>query len=44
MERLANELATQLLKENGVNKIVISIDKPDAFSSGIAGIRLEKEI
>jgi dihydroneopterin aldolase len=41
MERLAQELVSQILKDGRVQKLVVSIDKPDAFSSGVPGIRLE---
>ena len=43
MERLAQEVADQILKDGRVEKLVVSIDKPDAFSSGVPGIRLEAD-
>jgi dihydroneopterin aldolase len=43
MERLAMEIAAQILKDKRVAKTVVIIDKIDAFESGIPGVRLEVE-
>ena len=41
IERLAQEVADTILKDERVAGVVISIDKLDAFDSGVPGIRLE---
>jgi FolB domain-containing protein len=41
VERLAREIATQILLDKRVRKLVLSVDKPDAFKTGVPGIRLE---
>jgi dihydroneopterin aldolase len=41
MERLAMEIAAKILEDKRVSRIVVTIDKMDAFESGIPGIRLE---
>lgn len=41
VERLAQEIADQLLQDKRIQKLRISIDKLDAFSSGIPGVRLD---
>jgi dihydroneopterin aldolase len=40
MERLAQVVAEALLKHQGVEKVHITIDKVDAFESGIPGVQL----
>ncbi len=41
LEKLADQLAGQILADHRIQKMVLSIDKPDAFKSGVPGIRLE---
>jgi dihydroneopterin aldolase len=41
MERLAMELATRMLADKRVDKAVVTIDKLDAFKTGVPGVRLE---
>ncbi len=41
MERLAMEIAAKMLGDKHVAKAVVTIDKIDAFESGIPGVRLE---
>jgi len=41
VERLAQAIADQILADTRVEKLIVSIDKLDAFASGIPGIRLE---
>jgi FolB domain-containing protein len=41
MERLAQELTDQIMTDERVEKLILSIDKLDAFPSGIPGIKLE---
>ncbi len=41
VERLAQALADQILADGRVEKLVLSVDKLDAFPSGIPGIRIE---
>lgn len=43
MERLAMEIAAQMLRDERVSKAVVTIDKIDAFESGVPGVRLELE-
>ena len=41
IERLAKEIADQLLTNKKIEKVVVAIDKLDAFPGGVPGIRLE---
>lgn len=41
IERLAQEIASQILVDKRVSKVVVSVDKLDAFENGIPGIKLE---
>jgi dihydroneopterin aldolase len=41
MERLAMEIANKLLAGRGVAGAVVTIDKLDAFETGVPGVRLE---
>jgi dihydroneopterin aldolase len=41
VERLAGEIAAQILLEKRVRKLVLSVDKPDAFKTGVPGVRIE---
>lgn len=41
MERLAMEIAAKTLEDKRVAKVVVTIDKIDAFESGVPGVRLE---
>lgn len=41
MERLAMEIAARMLSDKRVAKAVVTIDKIDAFESGVPGVRLE---
>ncbi len=41
IERLAMEVAASVLKDKRVSRAVVTIDKIDAFESGIPGVRLE---
>ena len=40
MERLAQVIAEAMLKHRGVSEVSVTIDKIDAFESGIPGIKL----
>src|SRR4051812_29638475 len=42
VERLAQEIADQILKFDGrIDKTIVSVDRLDAFDSGVPGVRLE---
>jgi dihydroneopterin aldolase len=41
MERLAREVADQILRDKRVRKVVVSIDKPDVYANGTPGVKLE---
>lgn len=41
IERLAQTVAAQILENERVRKVVVAIDKPDVFETGVPGIRLE---
>jgi dihydroneopterin aldolase len=41
VERLAMEIAARMLEDKGVAKAVVTIDKMDAFETGVPGVRLE---
>ncbi|HUY85369.1 MAG TPA: dihydroneopterin aldolase [Candidatus Dormibacteraeota bacterium] len=41
IERLAGEVANQILRDKRVSKVVISIDKPDVYDNGMPAVRLE---
>lgn len=41
IERLAMEVAARMLEDKHVAKAVVTIDKMDAFESGVPGVRLE---
>jgi 7,8-dihydroneopterin aldolase/epimerase/oxygenase len=41
IERLAGAIADRLLADKRIQKLNLSIDKPDAFKTGRPGIRLE---
>jgi len=41
IERLAQEIAQQILRDKRIQKLVLTIDKLDAFQSGVPGIKLE---
>ncbi len=41
IERLAKEVADTILIDKRVSKVLVKIDKIDAFDSGIPGIKLE---
>ncbi|HEX5744228.1 MAG TPA: dihydroneopterin aldolase [Candidatus Saccharimonadales bacterium] len=41
IERLAMEIAAKLLEDKRIAKAIVTIDKIDAFESGIPGVRLE---
>ena len=41
VERLAREVADQILLDKRISKAVVTIDKPEAFQTGIPGVRLE---
>lgn len=41
IERLAREVADQILRDKRVRKVVVSIDKPDVYDNGTPGVRLE---
>jgi dihydroneopterin aldolase len=40
MERLAQVIAEAMLKHRGVSVVSVTIDKIDAFKSGVPGVRL----
>ena len=41
VERLAQAIAEKILKDQRIKKVVVSIDKIEAFESGVPGVRLE---
>ena len=41
IEKLAQEIANSLLEDQLIRKVTVSIDKLDAFTSGVPGLRLE---
>ena len=41
IEKLAREVADQILTDSRIRKVVISIDKPDVYDNGTPGVRLE---
>jgi dihydroneopterin aldolase len=41
LERLAREIATQLLADTRIQKAVVSIEKPDIFETGTPGVTIE---
>lgn len=41
LERLAQTIADQLLTDQRIQKLSLSIDKPDVFKTGRPGVRLE---
>jgi dihydroneopterin aldolase len=41
IERLAMEIAAKILEDKRIAKVIVTIDKIDAFESGIPGVRLE---
>ncbi len=41
VESLAQEIADQVLLDKRVVKAIVSVDKLDAFKSGVPGVRLE---
>ncbi len=41
IERLAMEIAAKMLEDKRVSKVVVTIDKLDAFESGVPGVRLQ---
>lgn len=41
IEKLAREVADRILADKRIRKLVISIDKPDAYENGTPGVRLE---
>jgi dihydroneopterin aldolase len=43
IERLAQEIASKALEDKRVARVVVTIDKLDAFKSGVPGVRLEAE-
>ena len=43
MERLAQVIAEAMLKHHGVNQVSVTIDKIDAFKSGVPGVRLTSQ-
>lgn len=43
MERLAQEVADQMLRVTNAERVVVSIDKIDAYKDCVPGIRLELE-
>jgi dihydroneopterin aldolase len=44
MERLAEEVANVLLNYDGrIDKVIVSLDKLQAFNSGIPGVRLKRQ-
>ena len=43
LERLAQTIADRILEDPRVQNLSLSIDKPDAFTSGIPGVRLAVE-
>jgi FolB domain-containing protein len=43
VERLAQVIAEAMLKHRGVSEVSVTVDKIDAFSSGVPGIRLTQQ-
>lgn len=41
LERLAAEIAARALEDKHVSRAVVTVDKLDAFDSGVPGVRLE---
>lgn len=41
MERLAMEIAAKALENKRVSRAIVTIDKIDAFETGVPGVRLE---
>lgn len=41
MERLAREIAVKILQDKRIEKIIVNIEKIDAFESGTPGITIE---
>lgn len=41
IERLAGEVANQILRDKRVSKVIVSVDKPDVYKNGTPGITLE---
>lgn len=41
VERLVQEVAERILQDKRVQRLVLSIDKLDAFKTGVPGVRLE---
>jgi dihydroneopterin aldolase len=41
IERLAMEIAASMLEDKRVARAIVTIDKMDAFESGVPGVRLE---
>lgn len=41
VEKLAHEIATALLRDERVSKVRVTVDKLDAFESGLPGIQME---
>jgi dihydroneopterin aldolase len=41
IERLAREIADTVLKNDRVAKVTVTVDKLEAFESGVPGVRLE---
>lgn len=43
MERLADAIATRILREDGrLRQVTVSVEKLDAFNSGVPGVTIEK--
>lgn len=42
IERLADEIITHVLADARITEATVSIDKPDAFESGIPGIQITR--
>lgn len=42
IERLAEEIVARVLSDQRVKEVTISIDKPDAFESGVPGIQITR--
>lgn len=41
IERLAREVADQILRDKRVRKVVVSVDKPDVYDNGTPSVKLE---
>lgn len=41
MERLVHEVAVQILTEPRISRVVVTIEKPEAFDTGLPSIRYE---